>query len=219
MAMIQFHQETEDELISKFNKSVFINCPFDNEYYPILRPLLFTILYLGYIPRIALEDSDCGQPRLEKLVKLISQSRYSIHDLSRVQSSKKNEFYRLNMPFELGIDYGCRCFANNNHSSKRFLILEKENYRYMKALSDINGLDIKPHKNDPQEIVKSVRNWFVETVRIKNVKSPTMIWYNFTDFYSSFYDLKTAEGFTNEEIDFMPIPELIDNMVNWLERN
>jgi hypothetical protein len=123
------------------------------------------------------------------------------------------------MPFELGIDYGCRCFANNNHSSKRFLILGKESYKYMKALSDINGFDIKSHKNDPQEIVKSVRNWFVETVRIKNIKSPTMLWYSFTDFYSSFYDLKKAEGFTNEEIDFMPIPELIDNMVNWLEQN
>jgi hypothetical protein len=89
----------------------------------------------------------------------------------------------------------------------------------MKALSDINGLDIKSHKNDPQELVKSVRNWFVETVKIKNVKSPTIIWYSFNDFYGSLYDLKTSEGFTIEEIDFMPIPELIDNMKSWIERN
>jgi len=27
--------------------NVFINCPFDKEYFPLLRPLLFTIIYLG----------------------------------------------------------------------------------------------------------------------------------------------------------------------------
>jgi len=28
-----------------FDKNVFINCPFDQEYLSLLRPLLFTILY------------------------------------------------------------------------------------------------------------------------------------------------------------------------------
>ena len=200
-----------------YEKNVFINCPFDNEYLPLLRPLLFTILYHGFEPRIATENSDSGLPRIEKIKNLISESKFSIHDLSRIQASKRKEFYRLNMPFELGIDFGCRLYSGIEHSEKRFLILEKESYRYMKAFSDINGLDIKSHKNEPIEVVRAVRNWFVETVKYSGSKSPTIIWYNFNDFFAKLYDDKISEGFTKDEIDFMPIPELIENMKIWLE--
>ncbi len=31
-----------------FDQNVFVNCPFDDEYLPLLRPLLFTIIYLGF---------------------------------------------------------------------------------------------------------------------------------------------------------------------------
>jgi hypothetical protein len=41
-----------------FELNVFINCPFDEQYYPLLRPLLFTVVYLGFNPRIASERSD-----------------------------------------------------------------------------------------------------------------------------------------------------------------
>lgn len=199
-----------------FEKNIFVNCPFDSEYYHILRPLIFTIIYHGFVPRISLENSDSGQPRIEKLKFLITESRYSIHDLSRLQSKAKREFYRLNMPFELGIDFGCRVFSDNGLNEKRFLILEKENYNYMKAISDINGFDIKSHNNNPQGVIKAVRNWFVETIDYKNAKSPTVIWYDFTDFYAKLYDLKISEGFINDEIDFMPIPELIQHINDWM---
>src|SRR6266404_2208861 len=32
-----------------FSKNVFINCPFDSEYNSLLRPILFTIIYLGCV--------------------------------------------------------------------------------------------------------------------------------------------------------------------------
>jgi len=198
-----------------YEKNVFINCPFDNEYLPLLRPLLFTILYHGFEPRIATENSDSGLPRIEKIKKLISESKFSIHDLSRIQSSKRNEFYRLNMPFELGIDFGCRLYSGIEHSEKRFLILEKESFRYMKAFSDINGLDIKSHKNEPLEVVRAARNWFGETVKFTSSKSATVIWYDFIDFFAKLYDDKIIEGFIEDDINFMPIPELIENMKIW----
>lgn len=50
--------------------NVFINCPFDPAYLPKLRAMLFTIIYLGYTPRIASERSDVGESRLEKLREL-----------------------------------------------------------------------------------------------------------------------------------------------------
>lgn len=194
-----------------FEKNVFINCPFDSEYYHLLRPLIYTILYLGFNPRIALESSDSGIMRLDKICNLIENSKYSIHDLSRLKSSKKNEFYRLNMPFELGIDYSSRRY-NKELADKKFLILEKDSFNYMKAISDINGIDIKSHKSKPEEIIKSVRNWFVETVGLKNVNSPTQIWYDFNDFFARLYEVKTGQNFTTDEIDFMPIPEYMDEI-------
>jgi len=78
-----------------FNTNVFINCPFDDEYKPLLRPLLFTIVYLGKIPRIASERSDSGENRIDKICELISESHYGIHDLSRLKSENADEFYRL----------------------------------------------------------------------------------------------------------------------------
>lgn len=197
-----------------FDKNVFINCPFDEKYYPLLRPLLFTIVYLEFTPKIALERSDSGESRITKICQLIKDSKYSIHDLSRLKPSLK-EYSRQNMPFELGLDIGCRHFSDNHLSSKKCLVLEKEKFRYMKALSDMSGSDIKSHNDDPLKLVEQVRNWFVETVGLKRISSPSVIWYKFNDFMSDFYDKRHAEGFTNEELDMMPIPEYIDYIKEW----
>ncbi len=141
-----------------FDRNVFINCPFDEEYLPLLRPLLFTILYLALNPRIALESLDSGRPRIDKIVELIQESQYAIHDLSRLQAREAGEYFRLNMPFELGIDVGCRLFSHEG-KAKQCLILETERYRYQAAISDLSNSDISAHKNDPQSLVRGVRNW------------------------------------------------------------
>ncbi|HEX8266252.1 MAG TPA: hypothetical protein VF596_12655, partial [Pyrinomonadaceae bacterium] len=80
---------------SDFEKNIFINCPFDDEYRILLQPLLFTIIYFNFNPRIATERSDSGEQRIDKICELIKSSKYSIHDLSRLQAKKKKEFYRL----------------------------------------------------------------------------------------------------------------------------
>ena len=56
-----------------FKDNVFINCPFDVEYYSLLRPLVFTVIYLGLRPRIALERTDSGETRIAKIIELIAQ--------------------------------------------------------------------------------------------------------------------------------------------------
>lgn len=177
-----------------FEHNVFINCPFDEDYYPLLRPLLFTVLSLGFNPKIALERSDSGELRINKICQLIRSSRYSIHDLSRLQSKKKNEFYRLNMPFELGIEYGIRQLSKGRLQTKQCLILEKERYNFMRALSDLSGVDIKSHKNDPAVLVRELRNWFMETVGLSRIASPTLIWYDFNDFMRDFTTKERARA-------------------------
>ena len=200
----------------EFEKNVFINCPFDSEFYPLLRPLLFTIVYLGFNPKIALERSDSGEQRIDKICELIRKSKYSIHDLSRLKSQGAGEFYRLNMPFELGVDYSCRRFASNYLKEKRCLILEKGTRDYRAALSDLSGVDIKSHDNDPPKMVRAVRNWFVETVGLRNVDSPTAIWYRFNDFTFDFYKRRQEEGFSDEDLHMMPVQEYVDSIKSWI---
>jgi hypothetical protein len=103
-----------------FEKCVFINCPFDKDYEGILQAMLFCIVYLGLSPRIATERMNSAEVRLTKLSELIVASKYSIHDLSRCQAEKGGEHYRLNMPFELGLDYGCRRYFGRDHKQRRY---------------------------------------------------------------------------------------------------
>ena len=201
--------------VNHFTKNVFINCPFDNEYLSLLRPLLFVIIYLGFQPRIASESFDSGEASIKKICNLIECSRFSIHDLSRIKSSKKGEFYRLNMPFELGVDIGCRLFKGGKTADKKCLILEKERYRYQKALSDLSNSPIKNHKNKPEIIVRQVRNWFVENGLTK-ADSATKIWGQFNEYMADFYEKRKAEGFKDKDLKMMPIPEFICFIEDWL---
>ena len=199
-----------------FDKNVFINCPFDDDYKPLLRSILFTILYMGYNPRIGLERFDSGETRFHKICELIHECKYGIHDLSRIQASEEGEYYRLNMPFELGLDIGCRVFKGKEWASKQHLILEKEQFRYQKALSDLANSDIKAHQNKPREIIRQIRHWFVENNNIK-AASPSTIWYNFNDFMKDFDDKRRQEGFNQDDIFNMPVREYTGYIKDWLK--
>ncbi|HZV70702.1 MAG TPA: hypothetical protein VFG10_14205 [Saprospiraceae bacterium] len=212
---------------ANYAKNVFINCPFDDDYYDLRKILLFTVTYLGFTPRISLEISDSGEIRLDKIIRLIKESRYSIHDLSRLQAKSINEYYRLNMPFELGIDYGLRKF-NSRYRDKKMLILEKSRFDYMKAISDINGFDIKDHNNDLETLVNRLRSWFAETTGVSGLIGSAKVYSDYFDFQRDLFlkkmtSYKTrhkssdseAEHFAKDEVKNMTIPEYIKEIVRW----
>jgi len=202
-----------------FRTSVFINCPFDEQYKSLLRPMLFTLLYVGLIPRLASENSDSLEQRIEKILSLIKECRYSIHDLSRLKAAKAKEFFRLNMPFELGIDYGCRRIANNHLRTKRSLILEGKRFDIQKALSDLNGVDIKSHDNDPAQTVRALQHWCIETVGLTDVDSPSVIWDRFNEFSYDFYLRRKAQGYSKDDLKMMPVPQYIRFITQWIKLN
>jgi len=107
-----------------------------------------------------------------------------------------------------------RHFAKRSLSSSR-----KINMSFEKRSPTYSGIDIKPHGNEPAEMVRAVRDWFVETVGLRRVHSATKIWYRFTDFTSTFYDARVADGFTDDELNMMPIPEYIDFMKSWIKKS
>ena len=214
-------QELENFTIlvqAPFETSVFINCPFDEHYYPLLRPLLFTVFYSGLQPRIALESLDSGKVRLEKIVALIQESRFAIHDLSRIKSTGSDEFFRMNMPFELGLDVGCRLFKGEHWREKKCLILEADHYRYRAAISDISGSDIAAHDNQPEEVVYVVRNWLTAEAGMK-LPGPSNIWGDFNDFMTCNYSDLKKNGYSDRDIERLPVHELMQAMKQWVEEN
>lgn len=202
-----------------YERNVFVNCPLDDEYAPLLRPLLFTILALGFAPRIATERSDSGESRIDKIVQLIRESRYSVHDISRLVATQAGEFSRFNLPFELGIDRGAQLYGANHLRRKRMLVLDATQYDYKRALSDFSGSDIKHHRNGPPAIVRAVRDWFVETVGVESAPGATVLWYRYLDFTSAVYDFRKAAGFSDDELNSMPVPEYVRAIRKWISED
>ncbi|MFQ6032650.1 MAG: hypothetical protein ACE5K2_06990 [Candidatus Zixiibacteriota bacterium] len=201
-----------------FDKNIFINCPFDKDYIPLLKALLFTIMDCGLNPRIASERFDSGEERFKKIRELIKESRYSIHDLSRMEPLKSKDFPRFNMPFELGLDLGGRYFGPEPLTRKRCLVLERERYRFQKVLSDVAGSDIREHNSDPETLVRGVRNWIFGNVK-KGIRSGTKIWQRYNEFLFSFESSVKRMGFTKKDIDEMPVVEFIYFIKSWIEQN
>lgn len=197
-----------------FEKNVFINCPFDPAYIDnLLKPMIYVIIKNGLTPRLSLEISDSGQIRLEKITGIIKSCKYSIHDLSLVKSKKAKEFARMNMPFELGIDYGLRKSGITPLDRKQFLILEATKYDYMKAISDINGFDIKVHDNSTEKIFDCLYSWSSETLKINKQDPPLKLFYDFFDFNKRLFDEKAtqfgSDRLAKNYIEKLSIPEYI----------
>jgi hypothetical protein len=199
-----------------FERSVFINCPFDDDYAPILQAILFVIIDLGLLPRIARERMDSAESRLAKIRELIEASKYSIHDLSRCQASKKGEAFRLNMPFELGIDYGCRAYFGHGRDQKKILILEEKPFRYQAAISDLSGCDIETHGADFEKAIRRVRNWLVTEAAAPRT-APAVLLGRYVKFQEWHYERQLAEGFSEDDIKDYPTKELMDAMRLWVD--
>jgi hypothetical protein len=200
-------------MISPIN--VFINCPFDNAYFPLLKSILFTLIYVEQIPKIS-ETSDSGDIRLQKIKDLMSVSQYSIHDLSRMEPLKKNDYPRFNMPFECGIDFGLKMSNEDIYAEKRFLILEKEPFRYHKVISDISGNDIKSHRNEPEQVIKAIRDWFKQLK--SDVPKYKEIWLAFNEFEFDYELILSGDGYDPKDINSLTFSDIIENMTAWITK-
>ncbi len=157
-----------------YDRQVFLNCPFDDDYYPLLRAAVFTIHACGFTARIALENTGSESVRLDRLVQMIGECGLGIHDLSRVRLTSPTDLPRFNMPFECGVFYGARRFGAKAQARKRFLLLDKEPFQYQKTMSDAAGLDPRAHGNDPEKLIGCVRDFLAEGLDPKPI-GPTRI--------------------------------------------
>jgi len=140
-----------------YRTSVFINAPFTADRRAVFNAIVFAVQACGSAPRCSLEFDNAGQIRLDKIRNLIRDCRLGIHDISFM--SLDGDVPRFNMPFELGLFLGAAHFGEGWSAKKACTILDSEQYRYQRALSDIAGQDIRAHECDPQVALAQVRDW------------------------------------------------------------
>jgi hypothetical protein len=155
------------------DRDVFINCPFDRKYRPLSRALLFAVQDCGFRARSALEVDDSGEVRVQKILRIIGESPYAIHDISRIEPDPGSSLPRFNMPLELGLFLGAKAFGGAEHRTKRCIILDHEPFRYQKYCSDIAGQDIRAHGGKPNAAIEIVRNWLSTTPAAEGVVIPS----------------------------------------------
>ena len=121
--------------------------------------IVFAVFRCGFRARCALEADDAATNRLHKIMAIIGECRFGIHDLSRTESDGEPPLPRFNMALELGIFFGAKHYGGRQHKAKQALILDCSPYRYQKFMSDIAGQDIHCHEGDPHLAVREVVNW------------------------------------------------------------
>lgn len=162
------------------------------------------------MPRCALEEADSGAFRLSNIQEIIRASKYTIHDLSRVELSGDTRLPRFNMPFELGLDIGCRVYGSNQARKKRCLVLDSDPYRYKSFLSDISGQDIRSHHNSPATAIHLVRHWLRVVTKRESIPGPISIDDRFARFTSDLPKVCDESGLARNDLQFVEYVALVE---------
>jgi hypothetical protein len=180
-------------LPANYERNVFINCPFDGEYQP---------LFYG----------------IEKIQDLIAECKYSIHDISRVDLDPVNSLPRFNMPLELGLDLGCRQYGKPYHQENVVLVLDTEQYRYQKYISDLAGRDPVAHNDSDEQVINEVRNWLRLELDPKLVKTPSgsMIYQRYEQFQLA---LPSICAKLHWDINNLPFSDFAWAVADWIVNN
>lgn len=201
-----------------YDRSVFLNCPFDEEFAPLLQAAAFCVTDLGFFPRLAPEDSDNSRSRLDRILELIKGSKFGIHDISRCHLASPQEFARLNMPFELGLDVACARFGGPSHASKAILVLEHDRYDYQKSLSDISGWDIESHQGEFARVLRIVRRWLIQQAKVPAIGA-ALIEHHYSDFQEWHWERELLTGAAEDDIREYPTIDFVQAMQEWVAAN
>jgi hypothetical protein len=196
-----------------YDENVFINCPFDGEYVPLFRALLFSIQFCGFVPRSALELDDGSEVRIGKIVRIIADSRYGVHDLSRTELDAGSQLPRFNMPLELGLFLGAKFYGAGLQQAKAAIIFDRDRYRYLTFCSDIAGQDIRAHNGGEAELIRAVRDALATWRRDRFIPGGSAIYEQYRRFARGLPRLATKTCLRVQELTFNDLTRIIDE---WL---
>jgi hypothetical protein len=197
---------------------VFVNCPYDAEYLPLLQAMVFTVHACGLVARLGMLEVGSQHLRLDTLVQLIASCRFGIHDLSRVPRPGDDALPRFNMPFELGVSYGVFRLGPARCRQMRLLVLEAEPFRHQRTLSDLAGVDPKAHGNSEETLIRCVRDFLAAHLKPRPVGA-ARIRGLYDAFRAELPALAKAHGLTMDEIAPLDgFPDWYAIAAAWLRR-
>ncbi|HEY0371344.1 MAG TPA: hypothetical protein VGD79_05055 [Thermoanaerobaculia bacterium] len=199
-----------------YQDSVFLNVPFDRKYARLFNALVFAVHDCGFIARSALEVDDSGQARVLKILDIIEQSKYGIHDVSRAGLDRQTGLARFNMPLELGFFLGAIRYGTNKQRQKRCLVLDRERYRYRNFCSDIAGQDIRAHSDKPRDAIRAVRDWLSTHRAAVQMPGGKAIFDRYERFGAQLEVQATDVHLEADELTFGDYTKLV---VGWLTKN
>jgi hypothetical protein len=119
--------------LTRKTESVFLNIPYDSPFENLYLAYIAGVSSFGLKPRAALEIPS-SKRRLDRILDLIQDCAYSIHDLSRVELDRTPPLTpRFNMPFELGLTVALEKVAIPRHV---WVVCESKRFRLKKSLTD-----------------------------------------------------------------------------------
>ncbi len=147
-------------------RAAFLNVPYDRDFTDLFLAYIAGLASHGLTPRATLEVPG-GARRLDRIIDLIRECRYSFHDLSRVEldtatPATPSATPRFNMPFELGLAVASDRLAPRQHT---WFVMESEPRRLLKSLSDLAGMDAYVHDGSSEGIFREIGNALVRTAR------------------------------------------------------
>lgn len=202
--------------IKNYADNVFINCPFDEEFDDIFHAMVFAIFDCGFTARCAREENNGADVRIEKIAKIIKQSKYGIHDISRTEPCTKTKLPRFNMPLELGMFMGAKRYGDSQQKKKVCLITDKVKYRYFKYISDINGQDIQAHGNNITKSVRLVSDWLRNSSKRKTIPGGTEIARRYKLFSKELPEMCSVSKIKPKELGFNDYSEFVSE---WIRQN
>lgn len=159
-----------------------------------------------------MEEDNGLQNRLHKILKIIEDCKYGIHDISRTQSNSGG-YPRFNMPFELGLFYACMHYGKETQKKKNAVIFEAVKYSYQQSISDLNGVDTKDHNNDFKILIAKLRNWLATASKRRNIPGPDIIKNDFNAFEIQYPAILGKLGFQIDNVQFNDLCTIIED---WL---
>lgn len=118
--------------------------------------LVFAVSVCRLRPHCVLEVNNGGTTRIDKIVTLIRDCRWGIHDISRTELNAQG-LPRFNMPLELGPFLDAHRFGDASQREKSCLVLDREPFRFQTFISDVAGQDIVPHGDQPDRAIAPSR--------------------------------------------------------------
>ena len=106
------------------------------------------------------------------------------------------------MPLELGVFLGARRYGDTTQKRKHALILDIEQYRYQRFISDIAGQDIKPHNGDPATAIEKVASWLRTQSKSTTIPGGVAIANEFALFQTDLPAILIARQLARDEMTF-----------------